>query len=756
MKRTIPFFMLLAASALSLLINPSPAAAQAELAIYEEDFDDGPSGWVPLDLTEKPIYWHSDAWFGASVAWCGTDDPTLVASPGYGNNWLQDLAKSFAIPESDPTLRFNIQFDSEPGYDMTLLQMSLDGGASWIDLDCYFGNSEGFQERAIDLSYFVGQEATIRFRFLSDGSWSDEDGAYPTDGACRLDWVRLGDGPVDEFDAGLDGWIASTHAVGGGPYRLQAGLGGNPTLAWTAYDLDGPYAGQFPWTPEEDAAINRRVNLCIESPRISVPADPEHCFLEFDVFRELPIDAWVFYDFQVACPAPEDGGSWNTDAYVRYGLRNPPDWWTLRIDLTNVQFVDEYNQLYYGSLITPGATSMKIRLVGFEYEAPSQGWHPPGPFFDNVRVLVPSGGPGTLAGTVRADCPTPETPLFGVSLSVYDGNGAQAAALVTDANGGFATELPAGTYTLSLVTPLGYLASPGEYTVALTPGNTTTQDFSLTCMDVESTPRSIGYWKHEVSEATGGAGRGQGSRLKPSKGGSGDGADMSSPLCGYLDLIESHFNDNAVNAVVVYQPPESGLCTDKLAEAAALLNLHGSQEMIERARQQLMALLLNAAAGYIHLSEVISEDGANVSQAITWCDRLIDDPAGDHELAKTIADLINNGQTVPAGLIPVDTDNIAYRSPTARPVVHLAKPMNPFVPGTPIRFTLPEECPYRLAIHDLAGRLVMSCDGTGRRGDNEVLWNGASRTGNEVIPGAYFLSLEADGRREATKLVILR
>lgn len=58
-------------------------------------------------------------------------------------------------------------------------------------------------------------------------------------------------------------------------------------------------------------------------------------------------------------------------------------------------------------------------------------------------------------------------------------------------------------------------------------------------------------------------------------------------------------------------------------------------------KQQLIALLLNVAAGDISQTEIISADGATVSQAITYADNLIDDPSGNHEKAKAICDHID-------------------------------------------------------------------------------------------------------------------
>src|SRR5205085_731087 len=126
-------------------------------------------------------------------------------------------------------------------------------------------------------------------------------------------------------------------------------------------------------------------------------------------------------------------------------------------------------------------------------------------------------------------------------------------------------------------------------------------------------------------------------------GGNGHGQIDAATLCSYLDLIAAHFNNNAINPVVVYQSPSSGQCSDKLLVARGLLDLTGSVPMIARARQQLMTLLLNVAAGDIAQTQVISADGATVSQAITYSDNVIDSPTGNYAKANNICDAINNG-----------------------------------------------------------------------------------------------------------------
>jgi predicted outer membrane repeat protein len=351
---------------------------------------------------------------------------------------------------------------------------------------------------------------------------------------------------------------------------------------------------------------------------------------------------------------------------------------------------------------------------------------------------------GSVAGVVVADCPVPGTGLHGVQVDAYEaGSGLLVDGVATDENGYYMLDsLTVGEYVMTVVVPLGYSASADEVAVTITGGGTAAADFSLACISIASNPRSIGFWKHQVGVATGGKGRAQI-----------DGAT----LCGYLDLIEVHFNSNEINPVAVYLPPASGECEDKLSVAGDLLNLKGAVAMMARAKQQLLALLLNVAGEKISLTEIISEDGATVSQAITYCDNLIDDPQGDHELAKTIADYINNGRVVPADMIPLDTDVIAYSRP-APSVAWLGYAWpNPTTGMTRISYSVPRTgAPVYLEVFDAAGRLVKRLqDGQESAGVHEVVWHGDDDNGHRVAPGVYFYQLRWEGKRTARKLIMV-
>jgi hypothetical protein len=248
----------------------------------------------------------------------------------------------------------------------------------------------------------------------------------------------------------------------------------------------------------------------------------------------------------------------------------------------------------------------------------------------------------------------------------------------------------------------------------------------------------MGFWKHEVGVATGGNGHGQ----------------ISPPtLCSYLDLIAAHFNSNVINQVIVYQPPASGVCADKLQVARVLLDLQGNVAMISRARQMLMSLLLNVAAGYITQTKVISTDGATVSQAITYCDNVIDSPTGNYEKAKTVADDINNGIMVPAGMIPLSTAQISYRQGMEALSFRVTQS---FGGGTrAFQFMTGARGPVSLRLYDVAGRMVAEIyRGTMEAGAHSVGWSGRTDSGTVAARGLYFARLQTP--RESPTIKVLQ
>jgi DNA-binding beta-propeller fold protein YncE len=362
---------------------------------------------------------------------------------------------------------------------------------------------------------------------------------------------------------------------------------------------------------------------------------------------------------------------------------------------------------------------------------------------ETVSVFGTPTGPAVLAGIVSGDCPTAGSPLPGAEVDVYEvGTGELVAALETDTTGYYTSELEPGDYTVTIVTPLSYTILDEETPVTMEAEQTVIVDWPLHCEEIVPDQRKMSFWKHQLGVALRGEGK----------------FEIDGPtLCSYLDIIEARFNNHRMNPVVVYQPPASGECLDKLQVTKDLLNLDGDEDMLAHARQELMALLLNVSGGKLALHTIISEDDMKVSKAITYVDRLIDIGGDENaEIAMKIAKDINKGKLVTAGVILGDLPDIAYEPKVFKFGLEQNHP-NPFNPTTTIHYEVAQTVHVRLKVYDVAGRLVATLvDGTRTPERYKVDWHGINDGGQSVATGVYFYKLEAGSYVKTRKLLLLK
>ena len=82
---------------------------------------------------------------------------------------------------------------------------------------------------------------------------------------------------------------------------------------------------------------------------------------------------------------------------------------------------------------------------------------------------------------------------------------------------------------------------------------------------------------------------------------------------------------------------------------------------------------------------------------------------------------------------------------------------NPFNPRTTIRFDLPAAGQVRLAVYDVAGRLIrVLVDGELFPGTHEAVWDGRGATGRAMASGTYLARLEAGGKVETVRMGLVR
>ncbi len=202
-------------------------------------------GWTREDETaQRGVFFHVDDFAGLAgyaplegtkSMWCGARpnpaDPYFCAwesAPGYGNSWDQLLSTGAMPFVGVLTLSYRISYDVEPDYEFVRVEYSRAGG--WEAAAAYTGQNDTIVSLAMPLT---SAQTKLRFRFTSDGAWSDEDGLYDTDGACVIDSISLSDvGAFSDFE---DFEGASTGATSSGiwsgmlaiPFGMYSGLASN-------------------------------------------------------------------------------------------------------------------------------------------------------------------------------------------------------------------------------------------------------------------------------------------------------------------------------------------------------------------------------------------------------------------------------------------------------------------------------------------------------------------------------------------------
>jgi hypothetical protein len=153
------------------------------------------AGWSHGDYTATYVpYFHVDpylAYAGGFSWWCGTF--AYDADGGYGNSWDDRLICPPA-PWTGylyPVITFAYRNDTEPAYDYSYVQAESLG--TYVNLNRGF---DGVHPWGVT-GFYLGDKddpAQCRFRFVSDGAWSDADGLYlSVGGAFMCDDIHIWD-----------------------------------------------------------------------------------------------------------------------------------------------------------------------------------------------------------------------------------------------------------------------------------------------------------------------------------------------------------------------------------------------------------------------------------------------------------------------------------------------------------------------------------------------------------------------------------
>ena len=429
---------------------------QSDADRYTPDWE----GWTSVDLTARTNeIWHIDTfnsptgtaamWCGEVFTSCGVGDP----AEGYGNNYQEMVGWTGTVVDNgavtNVTMVFDINMDTEPGYDYLYLKYETPSGwttAATYNLWTYdnethswvprLGETISFTVAPGDLVGPASNEVHLVFEAQSDGAWSDEDCMWPTSGHTQIDNISVSGSnglpaTLDDFESGMaaSNWqLEFPQSVGDfakiwphltelDPCRenrscqvafIDDGVvvpctGGTLGTNWTygpgsyTHNLTGGCAGPTEharneiWSPAVEYADGAGNPL---------HATHEGAFLEFDVYEHLPINNGMFWVWHVS--ASDDGGltwsPWQDRNFVYYGFT----------EYKRAQFrIDD--------LMLPGTTHIRIALgineLGFVWGLNGTDGTP-APYFDNVRVRAFEIDGPFIAGVER-DMPQDAFPASG-------------------------------------------------------------------------------------------------------------------------------------------------------------------------------------------------------------------------------------------------------------------------------------------------------------------------------------------------------
>lgn len=364
--------------------------------------------------------------------------------------------------------------------------------------------------------------------------------------------------------------------------------------------------------------------------------------------------------------------------------------------------------------------------------------------------------------------------LSGVPVDIYNSYDSLVFAAYTDPAGEyFRDSVFTGEYNICIVPPLGYYTDHTEEFVEISPEGQGKARFDLERLNIIPSQLSSAHWKHIVAREVYGTGN----------------AHEDYDLPALADLIFRHFQQNPVHQIKIFG---NNYPVSEQRKLFLLLKLLGGRPPLEQAvnvfdkntwdddpwsepsddspyltvRQkafrELTALLLNVAANKLGTFNLVSADKNTVGQVIVHTYNLLSNgDADDDAVALSILTDVNYGRELVAGMIPMDTDNIAFR-PTSEDLVpdvfSLAQNYpNPFNNATIIYYSLPEECQVQIEVINIVGQHVTTLvDKRQPAGHYNISWNGIDRNGEEVASGIYFYRIDAGRFVDSKKMILLK
>ncbi|MGH1362739.1 MAG: YCF48-related protein [Calditrichia bacterium] len=346
-------------------------------------------------------------------------------------------------------------------------------------------------------------------------------------------------------------------------------------------------------------------------------------------------------------------------------------------------------------------------------------------------------GPGVISGTVFIN----NIGLPGVTVSLLDTSGLAYDSInyppiTTDADGSYLfSNVPADSYQVSIVTPLGYAVDRNPQETLVAAEDTSIVDFYLTEEVTGNHARPASYWKYQFSTYICSWGNPQ---------------ETEQELNDYIDTVHERYT------------PHFNVFAEKTTfrKWRRLLKVGCRASTYKRARRQLAALVLNFASLKIGQYTVVTEDGRTAGDVLTYCSILLSDGNSSNDgLAKTLAKKVNTCRIIGSGIVPAS--NILYKDGEGLLWDFEALPEtfalgqnypNPFNPTTNISFDLPKAQFVTLAVYNVLGQQVATLVNEQTAAGSYTLQFDA----RNLASGIYIYRLQTEGFIKVRKMLLTR
>ncbi|MCB2229843.1 T9SS type A sorting domain-containing protein [bacterium] len=358
---------------------------------------------------------------------------------------------------------------------------------------------------------------------------------------------------------------------------------------------------------------------------------------------------------------------------------------------------------------------------------------------------------GSVYGTVIVSADA--APLSGVIVNLLDTDGYPHRTSTTDASGSYMIDaIPPDDYILELVMPLGFGPVSPSIVLVTIAGVGVQVDYGLRDLAIGSTI-DFWWWKRQLQAIR-------------------DGNILSAGITrdsvnSYCIAIFDHFYDRvdghqvAIEGVTYTGTPARALTFD---DVATLWFDVADASNAAKTRKYFLTCLFNIVTARLSQRAVVSVDGATASQAITYfADKYLNSDPDDVMLAINLSRIFS-GDMVAAGVIPLSTPNIMYKSqdddsnsPLPSALTLSQNYPNPFNPTTTIAYSLPKHSRVLIQVFNVMGQSVRTLvDEEKAPGAYQVTWDGLNDNGHAVGSGVYLYRITSDDFAKGKKMLLLK